>query len=276
MSLKDIGKAIFKLRKEQNITQEELGQKIGVSPQAVSKWECGSTPDIELLPIIADCFHVSIDMLFGREYSYDDVCSLLSKRIMNIQDKKEAYNTVMLYCINLQMSMFGLHVKSESDLTAIKNSGYSYSHLISNDGLSMLDMSSGTPSFVFLPESDGRSKFLREETNLQDLFTHLADHEFWKLLMFLFSRESRSKFTEKLLVNAVEISEEKATDYINIMAGYSLLREDSAEIDDQKVKLYEFVPSPYFIGLMQMAYSTINKPTCYYRSSDHRDFPLLR
>ena len=66
--------------------------------------------------------------------------------------------------------------------------------------------------------------------------------------MFLFSRESRSKFTEKLLVNAIEISEEKATDYINIMVGYSLLREDSAEIDDQRVKLYEFVPSPYFIG----------------------------
>jgi transcriptional regulator with XRE-family HTH domain len=54
------------LRKEKKVTQEQLAQKLGVSPQAVSKWENGSYPEGDLLPAIADFFDVSIDYLYGR------------------------------------------------------------------------------------------------------------------------------------------------------------------------------------------------------------------
>ena len=62
----NIGMQIAKLRKENNITQDELAKKLDVSAQAVSKWENGGAPDLELLPRIADYFGVSIDYLFGR------------------------------------------------------------------------------------------------------------------------------------------------------------------------------------------------------------------
>ena len=55
-----------RLRKERNVTQETLAAHLGVSPQAVSKWENGSYPDGDLLPKIADFFGVSIDYLYGR------------------------------------------------------------------------------------------------------------------------------------------------------------------------------------------------------------------
>lgn len=55
------------LRKAQNLTQEQLGEKLGLTFQAISKWENGlSCPDIGLLPIICDIFDVSLDALFGR------------------------------------------------------------------------------------------------------------------------------------------------------------------------------------------------------------------
>ena len=57
---------ICSLRKKHGITQEELGKEIGVTAQAVSNWECGGTPDAELLPKIANYFGVSIDHLFGK------------------------------------------------------------------------------------------------------------------------------------------------------------------------------------------------------------------
>lgn len=44
-----------------------MGKLLSVSTQAVSKWERGGTPDIELLPQIADVLETSIDSLFGRE-----------------------------------------------------------------------------------------------------------------------------------------------------------------------------------------------------------------
>ena len=60
-----IGKNIARLRKEMGLTQGELGEKIGVSNQAVSKWESEMcSPDIMLLPKLADVFECSIDDLF--------------------------------------------------------------------------------------------------------------------------------------------------------------------------------------------------------------------
>ncbi len=62
----NIGKNIYTLRKEKKITQAQLAEKLGVSEQAVSKWENGQcAPDVSLFPILADYFGVSIDRLFG-------------------------------------------------------------------------------------------------------------------------------------------------------------------------------------------------------------------
>lgn len=61
----DIGKQIRALRLAKGVTQEELAEYLGVSFQAVSKWETeASTPDIALLPNIAVFFGISIDELF--------------------------------------------------------------------------------------------------------------------------------------------------------------------------------------------------------------------
>ena len=61
-----IGAIIKKLRTENNVTQDTLATAIGVTPQAISRWEAESGyPDIELLPAIADFFSVSIDQLLG-------------------------------------------------------------------------------------------------------------------------------------------------------------------------------------------------------------------
>lgn len=63
-----IGKNIARFRKGKGWTQAELGERIGVSNQAVSKWESEmSMPDIMLLPTLADTFNCYIDELFSRE-----------------------------------------------------------------------------------------------------------------------------------------------------------------------------------------------------------------
>jgi len=57
---------IARLCKEKGVTQEEMAQHLGISYQAVSKWETGAAyPDITLLPAIADYFGVSIDAILG-------------------------------------------------------------------------------------------------------------------------------------------------------------------------------------------------------------------
>ena len=68
-----LGNKIAELRKEKGMTQEALANALGVSNQAVSKWEANqSCPDIQLLPQIADFFGISVDSLFGRENNLRD------------------------------------------------------------------------------------------------------------------------------------------------------------------------------------------------------------
>lgn len=62
-----MGSIILRLRREKGLTQEQLANELGISYQAVSKWETGnSCPDLAALPLLADLFGVSIDTLFGR------------------------------------------------------------------------------------------------------------------------------------------------------------------------------------------------------------------
>jgi len=68
-----IGTKIRALRKKNDITQEKLSEYLGVSAQAVSRWESGICyPDIEILPTISDFFNTSIDELLGINQEQKD------------------------------------------------------------------------------------------------------------------------------------------------------------------------------------------------------------
>lgn len=75
-----IGEKIKSLRKAKNISQEALANVLGVTFQAVSKWETGATaPDVSLIPPLASFFGVSIDELFDynvweNERMVDEIC----------------------------------------------------------------------------------------------------------------------------------------------------------------------------------------------------------
>lgn len=66
MSTETMGKRIQRLRKERGLTQKQLADAVGVTPQAVSKWETDeSCPDVTALPLIAGALGVSTDTLLG-------------------------------------------------------------------------------------------------------------------------------------------------------------------------------------------------------------------
>lgn len=64
-----IGKFISELRHDAGMTQEVLGQKIGVTNKTISRWENGNyMPDIEMLKILSNMFHVSMnELLYGEK-----------------------------------------------------------------------------------------------------------------------------------------------------------------------------------------------------------------
>jgi len=84
----NIGEIIKKLRKQKDMTQEQLAEYLNISPQAVSRWEINSTlPDITLLPAIANIFGVSADVLLSIDVTAKE------KQIQDIIDRVYKYRS---------------------------------------------------------------------------------------------------------------------------------------------------------------------------------------
>ena len=90
----EIGQTIRSLRAKNKVTQEELALYLGVTPQAISRWENESGyPDIELLPVIADYFSVSTDELLGidkneREKRLEEIYHDIKIRFYEVETKE--------------------------------------------------------------------------------------------------------------------------------------------------------------------------------------------
>ncbi|MBP5726763.1 MAG: helix-turn-helix transcriptional regulator [Clostridia bacterium] len=88
----NIGSVIKRLRSEHSVTQEELAEYLGISFQAVSKWENGATmPDITLLPRLAAFFGVRIDELFSVDHEDELERIDLMLRREEMTDRNYAY-----------------------------------------------------------------------------------------------------------------------------------------------------------------------------------------
>ena len=108
----NIGNKIRELRKQRGITQEQLAESIGISFQAVSKWENNiALPDITLGPVLASYFGVSMDELFDfnlkeiehavriiteKAYQYRESNPAESRRILEEGLKKYPENDILL------------------------------------------------------------------------------------------------------------------------------------------------------------------------------------
>lgn len=79
-----IGEQIAKYRKQKQLTQEQLGEALGVTNRTVSKWEAGtSQPGVDAIPDIARALGITLDMLFGVEEpaKSEDIAGIVNKAI---------------------------------------------------------------------------------------------------------------------------------------------------------------------------------------------------
>ena len=81
-----VGKYIASLRKQASLTQEELGEKLGVTNKTVSRWENGNyMPDIEMLQLLSKVFDVGInDLLAGEKIADEDFRQKAEENIIEV------------------------------------------------------------------------------------------------------------------------------------------------------------------------------------------------
>jgi len=91
-----LGKRIAALRRDKELKQDELAEKLGVTPQAVSKWENDQTcPDILLLPLLAETLGVSIDeLLTGKKEELHAV------RLLSENERRDINDMILRVIVN--------------------------------------------------------------------------------------------------------------------------------------------------------------------------------
>ena len=93
MDQKKIGSFLKELRKEKNITQEQLTENIRVSGRTVSRWETGSNmPDISLVAELADFYDVSIPEIIDGERKSENMNEEIKETVLKLSDYTETIN----------------------------------------------------------------------------------------------------------------------------------------------------------------------------------------
>ncbi len=86
MNQEKIGKFIANLRKQKNMTQEQLAERLNVSSKSVSRWECGKCfPDVSLLPELCDLLNISLnELLSGKKIETENYREKAEENIIKI------------------------------------------------------------------------------------------------------------------------------------------------------------------------------------------------
>lgn len=234
MSIETMGGTIAALRKEKNVTQEELADYVGVSAQAVSKWEKGGAPDCALLPSIADFFGVSIDTLFGRKSTdYMEVEDALVKKIMDTP-YNEKLDYLYRLCWDMQLALFG-QSNGKHELTSVREENESsdmqiLSEFHNDEGYTLVGIDSRNPYFMLIPQIPTPDKLLADSTDICAFFESLSDRAIFDAMVLL-CRHPYSQFTVKPFADKLKIDENKANEALDFLIQYGCLAVEQVEID---------------------------------------------
>ena len=279
MDTNTIGKTIAALRKSRGTRQEELAAFVGVSAQAVSKWENGGTPDCELLPKIADFFEISIDTLFARTLTdYSDIHHAVTQNIIKL-NQKERFDTAFDLCWTIERALFGEDPKDGGIAdyqNALDQNDQRYSSIQHDEGYTLMGIANRLPYFLLVPECRDKEIAFFNGIDYPSLFSDLAQKDLFETLLFLYRRESSKSFTPNLLVKQLGLSEERASEIIRTLSQYHLIQTIHLEMDDEIQEIYRFYPMPSFPALLIFARELIDKPKCFTYFMGSRQKPYLK
>ena len=112
MDQEKIGKFIAAARKEQNLTQEELAEKLGVTAKSISRWENGKTmPDLSLFKPLCNELNITLnDLMSGDKINENEYQEKFEENIVNTIDYSTKKMTKYNQVISLILIIFGLFV----------------------------------------------------------------------------------------------------------------------------------------------------------------------
>lgn len=262
-----------RLRKEHNVTQETLAAHLGVSPQAVSKWENGSYPDGDLLPKIADFFSVSTDYLYGRAKENSSVVQQIidemQKSMFDTEGStKNFIDYVLRYTWAFQLSSWKNN-KTYYDRPKIgEESSVTVSETVDNTGFTYMRLNKDLEYFFAVKQpEEGFAKRLNATDDMTELFAFLGDKINLKILQYMLTLKPREAVRPRSVAKLLGIPAERAENALNFLCKFDGMFTKGSVIDEDNKSENMYLSSNLKtlapIMLMICAEMMINSPCMY-------------
>ena len=261
MNVNLIGEQILKFRRAMGMTQEELGKAVGVSAQAVSRWECGGTPDVTLMPAIADTLHVSIGALFGREESaMPDMTGTLERWICSYPEDEAIHRlSRMLWEATLRAIpkvrvpvVYPEHGEQESQF--YEDERVMMHTILATDGGMVLSVGAQDFSFLItLPEPEkGYEQYFLSNDAYREIFSALAMPGSLELLRY-FGRVQPNYHIASVAAKRVGLPAEVAHRALDALEKVGLLSKIELSLEEGPAVAYAFMDPTGLVPLLYFA-----------------------
>ena len=279
MEISVIGKNIAALRREKGARQEDLAACVGVSAQAVSKWENGGVPDPELLPKIADYFSVSIDSLFDRDFDGGQkVGDVLIRKMIDLPEE-ERFDFAFDRCWEMERAFFGV-VPTDGDvkthLDVIDENEQTYSSVLTDHGFTRMGVGNRIQYFMLVKDIQNADRALFNNIDYTEFFKDFSDKDVFGAFVLLSRRDHKKAFTPALLMKNMKLTHDRATKILSVLEKYQLIKITQIELDDEIQTVYTFKPSPSLVSALILVREVISPPNRYSWHFGQRKKPYLQ
>lgn len=279
-----LGEQIAKYRKEQGITQEGLGKAVGVTTQAVSRWENGGAPDVALLPAIADTLGVTIDALFGREggerFDIHDAAARWIKGIPKGERLDQLCRLVWhLYTVGAINDFFDLpkldypkHAASES----LSEDKLLLMRCLDANGI-ILDVHADDMSFVTIwpkPKKGYEAYFLPKD-QYRALYRVLAKPGCLELLEYLYNKAGRYLVPE-VVAERLHLPQRETEELLAEMDELQMLWSNQLELKTGVVTVYQISEPPDLIPFLYLSRCLMQQGYNLTGYVDNSELPLFQ
>lgn len=252
------GKNLARIRKSLNMTQEQLANKLNVSPQAVSKWEKSNYPDSELLPKLARTLNTSLDVLFGLKSDDNkvDIEQLITDEIHRAKPEERS-KIVMRMCYSI-IGAFNEFIVNKMTLPESFDLE-TYAELRTDKEIAIARLNDDLRYFCFLsiPEN-GVNSYTGASQGMVRLFKMLADENALRIIYYLGSGVRNRMHSKEIISQRLNIPIEIVSRVIDRLDRFGLVWRISAEISDNPPILYGYTYSTPLIMILALAKSLTN------------------
>lgn len=272
-----LSKNIKQFRIERNLTQEQLAAKLGISSQAISKWETSETyPDGSMLVPLSQALGVSLDRLFGNEiYTIEDI-SLRIKKLLLITPNEDRIHLVRDLGWQMEKGLF--NCRTPIDLTYLPDelkwkkassyhlSDYGFTHI--SNGL--------TPFFAVFPEyGDNLMQAIGDGEEVRKIFEAMSSPESMKAILWIHRKEEEFVFEPALLGKECALEDANLNAVLEHLQQLNLVNKLDVELNGESRVLYSTRPSHKVIALFILT-REVNYRRGYSYMSHHRSKPYLK